>query len=470
MIQDDRLPPQNMEAEQAVLGSMLIEQLAIDRVSAVLEGAHFYRDIHRRIWDAAMALSERSTPVDLITMQAELESRGHFEEVGGFLYLQNLMDAPSSAANVEYYAGLVYDCYLLRRLLDASARIAASAKTTGELTAAQTVEQAEQMIAQIGLGRNSSSLLPLQPLVEDAIAEFHAIIEHKGPTGFQTPFGDYNYMTGGLHKTELTIVGGRPSMGKTSAMVQLALHHAFKHGPVAFFSLEMGKEQITKRILFSEARVDSNQARSGYVSPEMIERVDKMAVYFEEARFYVDDTPTLSILELRSKARRLHATTGLSLLCVDYLQLVSATRHGANRTEEIGEVSRGLKALARELNIPVIALAQLSRAVENRPDKRPMLSDLRESGNIEADADVVTFLYREAYYKRNADDAPVEGEIETCEWIIAKQRNGPTGVVQLGWHGRHTRFENLVQRPGDSSGAYVPEDDPYADESNWSSP
>lgn len=469
----DKLPPQNMEAEQSVLGSMLIQRQAVDKATAILSPDSFYRDIHRTIYEGMLALQGRSEPIDLTTLQEELLSTGMFEMVGGFLYLQNLMEAPSTAENVEYYAKIVQDKYTERRLLDSGTRIVSLAFSIEDGTAEDKVAKAEAILSEVGLARTVVTLEPLQPIVKEQLAQFHKRIEKRGQTGYATPFHAYNFMTGGLQRDELTIIAARPSMGKTSSLTQIALHHANEHGPVAFFSIEMSKGQIVQRILCSEARVDSNRARMGQVGLDEIQRMDAMDRKLEETLLFIDDSTAPTIQDIRSKARRQHARTPLSLVCIDYLQLIGGIKRGTNRTEEMGEVARGLKGLARDLHVPVVALAQLSRAVELRPDKRPILSDLRESGSIEAEADVVVSLYRDSYYKKHEErekDTPADrqygdsSEMETAEWIIGKQRNGPTGVINLGWIGKYTRFENLADRDDGPQSAtrspYPVDDDP----------
>ena len=452
----DRIPPQNMEAEQAVLGSMLIERAAVEKAAEILKPEDFYRDVHRHIFEAMLALAARDEPVDLTMLQDELTSRGQFETVGGFLYLQNLMDAPSTAANIEYYSKLVEEKSILRRLLDAGTQVQGLAYSEFDVID-DVIDRAERIVFDVGQRRMGSFFFHIRPLLDEELDRLEKRYENKGmPTGRMTPFDDLNYMTSGLQPSDLIIIAARPSMGKTTLAVQIAQHVALNENlPVALFSLEMSKEQLVTRMICSESQVDSSRLRTGFLQTEDWQRVGEGISRLADAPIYIDDTPDVSAMEMRAKCRRLKAEQGgLGLIMVDYLQLMrGSSKRSENRNQEISEIARGCKSLARELRVPVIALSQLSRAVESRPDKRPMLSDLRESGAIEAEADIVMFIYREAYYKRKeAVDAGAEPQpeqaagaenFEEAEIIIAKQRNGPTGTARVGFIPMHTRFVNM---------------------------
>jgi replicative DNA helicase len=465
----DRIPPQNLEAEQAVLGSMLIERMAVERASEVLRPEDFYRDAHRFIFEGMLTLTQRDEPVDLITLSNELRSRGQYETVGGLIYLQNLMEAPSTAANIEYYARLVEEKALLRRLLDAGTQVQGLAYSEFN-NISEVVDKAEQIVFEIGRRRAGQFFKPLRPLLDKELDRLDRLDANRGaPTGRKTPFDDLNYKTAGFQPSDLIIVAARPSMGKTALTVQLAQYVALNEKlPVAIFSLEMSAEQLVTRMICSESRVDANRLRTGYLQSEDWQRVGEGIQRLAEAPIFIDDSPDISALEIRAKCRRLKAEQkGLGMVVIDYLQLMRSHKRTENRNQEISEIARSTKQMARELEVPVIALSQLSRAVESRPDKRPMLSDLRESGAIEAEADIVMFIYREAYYKMKEassaqDDQAQQGQdrddrdrekLEVAELIIAKQRNGPTGTVKVGFLPHYARFENLApgyDDPGDN--------------------
>lgn len=376
----DRIPPQNLEAEQAVLGSMLIERPAVEKAAEILKPEDFYRDAHRFIFEAILALAERDEPVDLITVPEELKSRGQFDSVGGFLYLQNLMEAPSTAANVEHYARLVEEKAILRRLLDAGTQIQGLAYSEYD-GISDVVDRAERMVFEVGQRRMGQFFTHLRPLLDEELDRIEKRYENKGvPTGRMTPFKDLNYMTSGLQPSDLVIVAARPSMGKTALSVQMAQHVALEEKlPVAIFSLEMSKEQLAMRMICSEARVDGHRLRTGYLHDDDWVRVGNGIGRLAEAPIYIDDTPDVSAMEMRAKCRRLKAEHGgLGLILIDYLQLMRSHKRTENRNQELSEIARACKTLARELKVPILALSQLSRAVESRNDKRPMLSDLRE--------------------------------------------------------------------------------------------
>jgi replicative DNA helicase len=454
----DRVPPQNLEAEQAVLGSMLIERPAVEKASEILKAEDFYRDAHRVIFEAILALAEKDEPVDAITLSEELRTRGQFDAVGGQTYLLILMEAPSTAANIEYYARLVEEKSILRRLMDAGTQIQGLAHSEFD-TIDDVVDRAEKIIFDVGQRRMGQYFYHLRPLLDEELDR----IEHRYETketaaGRLTPFDDLNWMTAGLQPSDLIIVAARPSMGKTSLAVQLAQHVAINEKlPAALFSLEMSKEQLVTRMICSESQVDANRLRSGMLGPEDWQKVGKGISRLAEAPIYIDDTPDISVMEMRAKCRRLKAEHGLGVIMIDYLQLMRSHKKTENRNQELSEIARGCKTLARELKVPVMALSQLSRAVESRTDKRPMLSDLRESGAIEAEADVVMFIYRDAYYRQKEALDPDqemnrsergEHKIDETELIIAKQRNGPTGKAIVGFIGQYTKFVNLDRQRG----------------------
>ncbi len=447
----DRIPPNNLDAEQAVLGSMLIETAAVERAMEMLRPSDFYHGTHGILFEAMTALAEQHQPVDLITLSDWLRAHNNLEQVGGISYLQSLMDAPATAANIEFYARLVEEKSVLRNLMDAGTRIQGLAYTDYEQVG-DLVDRAERLIFEVGQRQLGQGFSAIGPLLNEELERIEQRSKNMGkPTGRITPFDDLNYKTAGLQPSDLIIVAARPGMGKTSLAVQIAQFIAIEEKlPIAIFSLEMSKEQLVVRMVCSESRVDAHRLRTGYLTQDDWTHIGEGMGRLYEAPIYIDDTPDISALEMRAKCRRLKAEHGLGLIVIDYLQLMRSSRRADNRTQEISEIARSCKSLARELRVPVIALSQLSRAVENRPDKRPLLSDLRESGSIEAEADIVMFIYRDAYYKMKdsgGDDgggAPSDGtRPEETELIIAKHRSGPTGKVSIGFFPAYTRFENL---------------------------
>jgi replicative DNA helicase len=455
----DRIPPQSLEGEQAVLGSMLIERAAIEKAAEILRPEDFYRDAHRVIFEAILSLVDRDEPVDLLTVREQLQLQDVLENIGGATYLLQLTNAVPSAANVEYYSQIVEERAILRRLIDASNQISALAHGEYE-DIGDVVDRAERAVFGVAQRRMGSYFTAMRPLVTTVFEQIEQRSENASHvTGVETPFTDLNWMTAGFQPSDLIIVAARPSMGKTSLVLGIGQHVALKKGqPVAVFSLEMSKEQLCIRMICSEARVDAHRLRTGTLVNDDWPRVGQTCATLADAPIFIDDSPDCSALEMRAKCRRLMAEHGLGLIIVDYLQLMRGHRKTDNRTQEIAEIARSLKSLARELKVPVIALSQLSRAVEQRPDKRPMLSDLRESGSIEAEADVVVFIYRDAYYKMkesvNAETEEADKEerrrrgedkVEEAELIIAKQRNGPTGKVSVAFHPQYARFDNLAK-------------------------
>lgn len=458
----DKVPPQNLEAEQSTLGSMMIDRGALEKGVDILSPEDFYRDAHQTIFDALVSLAERSEPVDIVTVQEELRGRGQLDAVGGTEYLMALIDSVPTAANVEYYARIVEEKAILRRLIEACSQITSWSHSQVE-DVASLVDQAERLMFQVSQKRMGQYFAPLSSLAHQMFEEIEHQYQSKEPiSGLRSGFHDLDFLMSGLQPADLIIVAARPSMGKTAFCLDIARHVAIREKkPVALFSLEMSKEQLVLRLICSESRVDSHRLRTGYVQdrewPILAEGVGRLYT----APIFIDDSTDVSALQMRAKCRRLKAEHGLGLVVVDYLQLMQSHRRVENRNQEISEIARALKGLARELGVPVIALSQLSRAVESRQDRRPVLSDLRESGSIEAEADVVIFLYRESYYKRKellldengqqieepvnvADE--MKAENNTAEIIIGKQRNGPTGMIKLAFLQKFACFESLEDR------------------------
>lgn len=436
---------------------MMIDRGALEKGVDILRPEDFYREVHQTIFDALTSLAERSEPVDIVTVQEELRSRGRLEAVGGTEYLMALIDSVPSAANVEYYARIVEEKSTLRRLIDSCAQI--NSLCHGHVDSLDSlVDQAEQMIFGISQRQVGDSFTPLSSLVHTAFEKVEAQYRDKSDvSGLKTGFRDLDRITSGLQPSDFIIVAARPSMGKTAFCLDIARHVAVQEKlPVAVFSLEMAKEQLAIRLMCSESRVDSHRVRTGYIQDSEWPHLAAGVGRLYSAPIHIDDTSGLSALQMRSKARRLKAEHGLSLIVIDYLQLMQGHRRTDNRTQEIAEIARALKGLARELQVPVIALSQLSRAVEQRPNKRPMLSDLRESGSIEAEADLVMFIYRDSYYKQkevivdedgNVIESAANGgdEDNVAEIIVGKQRNGPTGTVKLMWQSQFACFGNLEE-------------------------
>jgi len=447
----DRMPPQATEAEMAVLGSMLLSQEAVGRAIEIIgEEEHFYSTAHRRIYRSAVNLYEKNQAVDLVTVADELRRLKWLDDAGGSVYLTRLVESVATSANVDYYARIVLEKAVLRRLINAATQIVTAGYEASE-NAEELLDRAEQMIFSIKERRLRRQLLPLKAFIHESFELVEKLYrEKKHITGVETGFTDLDRMTSGLQRSDLIIVGARPSVGKTALALNIAQHAAIaKQIPVAVFSLEMSKEQLVQRMLCSEARVPGHKVRSGYISQQEWPALVSAAGVLHSAPMYIDDSATLTPLEIRAKARRLKAEVDLGLVVVDYLQLMRTTGRVENRQQEISEISRSMKALAKELDLPVIALSQLSRISEQRgQDARPILSDLRESGAIEQDADVVLFLHRErGAYKSKEEWSPDQGmETETAELIIAKQRNGPTGKFNLVFFKDYTRFENMEAR------------------------
>ncbi|MDD5454952.1 MAG: replicative DNA helicase [Candidatus Ratteibacteria bacterium] len=435
----ERVPPQNIEAEIAVLGSILLDKNLIDIAGEKLKPEHFYRKEHQLIFRAILDLYNDDKPIDLISLTDRLKKKGELEKIGGASFLSTLLSAIPTPANIEHYATIVREKAILRELIDISSDIINKCYD-GKEDGSKLLDKAEQSIFNIAQQKVSSGFVSIKDLISmELIDELVRKKEHI--TGLPTGFKDLDERTSGLHPSELIIIAGRPSMGKTSFALNIARNIAVEEKkPVAIFSLEMSKEQVAERFLCMEARVDSHKLRTGYLAEEDEPKLSIGAGVLFDAPIFIDDSSSLNALELRAKARRLKAKQDISLLILDYIQLMSSESASENRQQEIAEISRALKGLARELHIPVIAVSQLSRRVETRgEDRRPILSDLRESGALEQDADVVMLLLREEYYK--PDDEEVKGK---AELNIAKQRNGPTGTIQMSFIKQYTRFEDLA--------------------------
>ncbi|MFN2186155.1 MAG: replicative DNA helicase [Anaerolineae bacterium] len=422
----ERLPPQNVEAEEAILGALLIDPDAIIRVATFLNPEDFYREKHAWIYDTALTLHDRREPIDLLTVCDELERREQLDEVGGPAFITALTNAVPTSIHAEHYARIVERTATRRRLIDAAGQIAALAYQEAD-DVDEVVDRAEQVLFGVSERRVARELVPIKQVLSKYYDRVEYLTRHRGELiGIPTGYGRIDKLLGGLQRSDLVILAARPSVGKTSLALGFALNAAKKYGQrIAFFSLEMSNEQVIQRLISSETGIDAQRLRRGEIEQDEWGRFMKAASDLAEIYFFIDDTPGASALELRTKARRLHAEVGVDLIVVDYLQLMRGDYRSENRVQEISSISRALKALARELNVPVLALSQLSRSVESRSDKRPILSDLRESGALEQDADVVMFIYRDEMYNDNTEWPNI------ADIMIAKHRNGPTGTVQL---------------------------------------
>ncbi len=438
----EKVPPQSSEAEVAVLGSMLIEEEAIPEALEVVDGSFFYKEAHRKIFSSILKLYTSNKAVDLVTLIEELKKNGHLEEVGGAAYLTELTTAVPTAANLKYYANIVKEKAMLRNLINAATHIASeSYEAEGDVDA--LIDKAEKLIFEVSSRKIETGFSSLKDIIKDSIETIDNLYQRKGHiTGLPTGFRDLDNMSAGLQSEDFIVVAGRPSMGKSSLVSCIAEHiGVVEKIPVGMFSLEMSREQLVRRMLCSHARVDAHKVRTGFLSQSDWPRLVSAAGKLSEALIFIDDTPGISALELRAKARRLKSQHNIALLIVDYLQLMQGPTKAENRQQEIAEISRSLKALARELKLPIVAVSQLSRAVEARADHRPQLSDLRESGAIEQDADLVLLLLREEYYYPND-----ESKKGITEAIIAKQRNGPVGSIKLAFMKEYARFEDFSPR------------------------
>ena len=440
-----KVPPHDVEAEQAVIGSMLTDKDAVVSSIEVLKEDDFYREDNRLIYSAMLNLYNRAEPIDLITVKSELETMGKFEQVGGFEYLTELPEKVPTTANAVKYIKIVEEKSQLRNLIKTANEIIELGYDPTE-DVDNIMEGAEKKIFNLAQDKNQKGYAPIKDILVDSITQLEELYNRKQHiTGVPTGFADLDYRTAGLHGSELILVAARPAMGKSAFALNIATNAALRgNAPVAIFSLEMSKEQMVNRILCSEAMVDSNKVRTGKLEDEDWGKIAEAIGPLSESGIYVDDTPGISVMEIRAKCRKLKLEKNIGLVVIDYLQLVQGSgKRNASREQEISEISRSLKILAKELNVPVIALSQLSRAVEQRPDHRPMLSDLRESGAIEQDADIVMFLYRDDYYNEDSEKKNIE------EVLIAKHRGGSTGTVDLGWLGSYTKFVNLERRYDD---------------------
>jgi replicative DNA helicase len=430
-----------LAAEQAVLGAMLMSKSAIDDVSEVLDGRDFYRPAHEIIFDAVIELHAHGEPADAITVASELEKRGQLARMGGPVYLLDLVGAVSIAANAVYYAEIVRDKAVLRRLVDASMRIA-QLGYQGRGDVREIVDAAQQAVYEVKSGKSADDYSLLYELLEPTIDEIEAISNHDGKlSGVPTGFADLDNLTNGLHPGQMVIVAARPSIGKSTLALDLARSAAIRHQmTVGFFSLEMSKSEIVMRLLSAEASVPLNHIRNGHMREEDWTRLNSRLGQIGSAPLYIDDSPNLTMMEIRSKARRLKQSHGLRLVIIDYMQLMSSGKKVESRQLEVSEFSRQVKLLAKELDVPVVALSQLNRSPEQRADKRPQLGDLRESGSLEQDADVVILLHREDAYDR---ESPRAGE---ADFIVAKHRNGPTDTIVTAFQGHYSRFADMAPR------------------------
>ncbi|MFH0925839.1 MAG: replicative DNA helicase [bacterium] len=437
-----KLPPQNIEAEQSILGAILLEKEAISRVLEILKEEDFYKDSHRKIFFSMAEMFEHNEVIDLVTLNEALNKKGILKDIGGASYLAALMEAVPTAANVQHYAKIVRSKSIIRQLVSAASHIVAEGYEDRQ-EADALLDEAEKLIFEVAEQRVKQGFSAIRDIIKDSFKTIESLYDKKEhTTGLPTGFIKFDDMTSGLQRSDLIIIAARPSMGKTSLCMNIATNVAIRNKlPVAVFSLEMSKEQLVIRMLCSEGRVDAHKLRSGFLSDKDWPKLTNAAAKLSEAPIYIDDSPSCSVLEMRAKARRLKKEKGLSLIIIDYLQLITSKHRTENRQVEIAEISRSLKGIAKELNIPVIALSQLNRASEGRSDKRPQLSDLRESGAIEQDADLVCFIYRDDVYKKNnLENVDDEG---AAEIIISKQRNGPVGTVNLAFLKKYTKFENL---------------------------
>ena len=437
-----KLPPQNIDAEQSVLGGVLVENEAFNKILEYITQEDFYREAHRKIFLGMVELFNKNEPVDLITLTEVLKKRNHLEDVGGAAYLASLVDNITTASNISYYAKIVREKSVIRKLITTATEIVTSGYEDSK-DVEDLLDEAEKSIFEITGRQIKPSFLDLKSVLKESMKTIERLYERKEfVTGVPTGFGEFDRLTAGLQPADLIVVAGRPSMGKTAFCLNIAQYAAIEANiPVAIFSLEMSKEQIALRMICSEGRVDAHRLRRGFLDKEDWKKLITAIDVLSQAPIFIDDTPALTALEMRAKARRLKAEHNLGLLIVDYLQLMRGRGSSDNREQEISDISRSLKALAKELNLPIVALSQLNRRVEDRPNKRPQLADLRESGAIEQDADVIAFIYREELYNRSDEDVKGIAEI-----LVGKQRNGPTGDIKLTFVDKYTRFENFSPR------------------------
>ena len=434
-----KIPPHDIEAEQAVIGSMFTDKDAVISAIESLKEEDFYREDHKAIYSAILSLYDKSEPIDIITLKAELTSLGLFDKIGGLEYLVELPEKVPTTSNVQKYIKIVQDKSILRRLIKTANEIIEQGyDPTEEID--NIMELAEKKIFDISQDKNQKGYSPIKDILVDTFTELEQLYNQKKRiTGVPTGFPDLDYKTAGLHNSNLVLIAARPAMGKTAFALNIATHAAVRAKvPTLIFSLEMAKEELVNRILCSEALVDSNKIRTGKMEEDDWLKVAGAMGPLSESQIYIDDTPGISINEIRAKCRKLKLEKNIGLIVIDYIQLIQASgRKNAGREQEIAEISRSLKILAKEINVPVIALSQLSRAPEQRPDHRPMLADLRESGSIEQDADIVMFLYRDDYYNQETEKKGI------AEVILAKHRAGSTGTIELFWLGSYTKFVSI---------------------------
>ncbi len=439
-----KLPPQSIESEQSVLGSILIDNDVIHKVAEILSPEDFYKETHQKIYEAMLNLYERGEPLDLITLSDELKKNKVLDKIGGVAYLVQLTEAVPTSANVLNYARIVKEKSLLRNLISAATEIISECYREEE-EIEDLLDRAEQLIFSISEFRVKPSFYPIKDVLKETFKIIERLYERKElVTGVPSGFKDLDRLTSGFQPSDLIIVAGRPSMGKTAFCLNIAQYAAIHaRVPTAIFSMEMSKEQVAMRMLCSEAKVNASKVRSGFLSEAELQRLTLAASILSDSPLVIDDTPALSVLELRAKARRLKREIALGLVIIDYLQLMKGRSSTERREQEISEISRSLKALAKELQIPVIAISQLSRRAEDRPGRRPQLADLRESGAIEQDADLILFIYRDEVYNPNSQKKGI------AEIIIGKQRNGPTGTVELAYVPELTAFKDLWKGEGE---------------------
>lgn len=446
---ENRMPPQNLEAEQAVLGAILLESDSLITVMERVASDDFYRTSHQHIFEAMLELAQQNEPIDLVTLTAKLQDKQQLENIGGVSYLSQLANAVPTAANVDYYAQIVEEKSMLRRLIRTATQIVSSGYA-GEEDVGSLLGDAEKRILEISQRQSGSGFVAIRDVLMEVFEKVEYLFNNKGGTsGIPSGFPDLDRMTSGFQRSDLIIVAARPSVGKTAFSLNIAQNVGVRaKETVAIFSLEMGAAQLVQRMICAEANVDATRMRTGHLEGDDWEKLTMAIGTLSEADIYIDDSPSVTVADIRAKCRRLKQEKGLGMILIDYLQLISGRgKAGENRQQEVSEISRTLKQIARELNVPVIALSQLSRGVEQRQDKRPMMSDLRESGSIEQDADIVAFLYRDDYYDKETEKKNI------IEIIIAKQRNGPVGTVELAFLKNYNKFVSLDRSHQEPAGA-----------------
>ncbi len=438
----ERLPPQNLDAERSVLGGILLDNSAVHSISEMLRAEQFYREAHRKIYQAMLSLHDKGEPVDLVTLSEELQRKGILQEVGGTSYLAALADQVPTAANIQYYAKIVRDKSTMRQIIEAATEIATRGYEDVE-DVDQYLDKSEQLILEISRKQRKKGFAPIHEILMKSFKSIEEAFHRKqAVTGIPTRFKKFDLLTCGLQPSDLVIIAGRPGMGKTAFALNIARNVAVETNvPVAIFSLEMSKEQLVTRLLSAEAGIDSMKLRTGHFNASYWTALVRAADVLSQAPIFIDDSPIISVMEMRGKARQMKSEENIGLIVVDYLQLMDSGGRAESRIQEISEISRSLKHLAKELDVPVIALSQLNREPDKRTDKRPVLADLRESGAIEQDADLIVFLYREECYNR--DDPQCKGKAEV---IIGKQRNGPLGTIPLYFKPELTRFTEIDEK------------------------